>query len=96
MFETRKRNTGFYVLRQGVPEGRFSEGYAGFEQVKPWPWRLKVIPGVSVVGLVANEELCQVAWGIIIKNLMHKYSFIVSEQAVVVGLKFQVHSVFAL
>ena len=48
------------------------------------------------MGLVANEELCQVVWGIIIKNLMHKYSFIVSEQAVVVGLKFQVHSVFAL
>ena len=24
--------------------------------------------------------LCQVAWGIIIKNLMHKYSFIVSGQ----------------
>ena len=24
-FESRKRNTGFYVLRQGVPEGRSSE-----------------------------------------------------------------------
>ena len=46
-FETRKRSTGFYVLRQGVPEGRFSEGYASFEQVKSWPWHVEVIPGVS-------------------------------------------------
>ena len=27
-FETRKRNTCFYILRQGVPAGRSSEGYA--------------------------------------------------------------------
>ena len=33
----------------------------------------------SVVGLVTNEELWQVIWVIIIKNFMHKYSFIVSE-----------------
>jgi len=26
MLETRKRNTGFYILRQGVPEGCSSEG----------------------------------------------------------------------
>ena len=26
-----------------------------------------------------NKELCQVIWGIIIKNFMHKYSFIVTE-----------------
>ena len=78
-FETRKRNIGFYVLRQGVPEGRSSEGYASFKQVKPWPWHVEIIPGVSVVGLVTNEELCKVVWGIIIKNFMHKYSFIVSE-----------------
>ena len=26
-FETRKRNTGFYILRHGVPEGRSNEGY---------------------------------------------------------------------
>ena len=32
------------------------------------------------MGLVINEELCQVVWGIIIKNFMHKYSFIVSER----------------
>ena len=38
-----------------------------------------VFPGVSVVGLVINEELCEVVWRIIIKNFMHKYSFIVSE-----------------
>ena len=31
------------------------------------------------MGLVTNEELCQVVWGIIIKNFMHKYSFIVSD-----------------
>ena len=47
-FETRKRNTGFYVLRYGVPEGRSSEGHATFKQVKPWPWDVEVIPGVSV------------------------------------------------
>ena len=78
-FETRKRNTRFYVLRQGVPEGRSSEGYASFKQVKLWPWNVEVIPGVSVMGLVTNEELCKVVWGIIIKNFMRKYSFIVSE-----------------
>ena len=51
-FETKKRNTGFYILRQGVPEGRSSEGCASFKQVKPWPWYVEVIPGVSVMGLV--------------------------------------------
>ena len=40
---------------------------------------MEVIPGVSVVGLVINEELCRVIWGIIIKNFMHKYSFIICE-----------------
>ena len=78
-FETRKRNIGFYILRQGVPEGRSSEGYDSFKQVKFWPWHVEVIPGVSVVGLVTNEELCKVVWEIIIKSSMHKYSFIVSE-----------------
>ena len=34
---------------------------------------------VSVVGLVTNEELCKIVRGIIIKNVMHIYSFIVSE-----------------
>ena len=78
-FETRKRNTRSYVLRQGIPEGRSSKGYASFKQVKSWPWHVEVIPGVSVVRLVTNEELCKVVWEIIIKNFMHKYSFIVSE-----------------
>ena len=31
-FETRKRNTRFYVLRQEVSEGRSSEGHANFKQ----------------------------------------------------------------
>ena len=31
------------------------------------------------MALVTNEELCQVVLGIIIKNVMHIYSFIVSE-----------------
>ena len=66
-------------MRQGVPEGRSSEGYASFKQVKSWPRHVEVIPGVSVVGLVTSEELCKIVWGIIIKNFMHKYSFIVSE-----------------
>ena len=78
-FETKKRNTRFYVLRQEIPEGRFSEIYARFKQVKPWPWHVEVIPGVSEVGLVTNKELCEVIWGIVIKNFMHKYSFIVRE-----------------
>ena len=78
-FEKRKRNTRFYVLRQGVPEGRSSEGHASFKQVKPRPWHVEVIPGVSVVGLVTNEELYKIVWGIIFKNFMLKYSFIVSE-----------------
>ena len=43
-------------------------------------WHVEVIPvGVRVMGLVTNKELCQVIWGIIIKNFLHKYSFIVSE-----------------
>ena len=46
----------------------------------PWSWQLEVIPGVGVVGLVTNKELCQVNWGIIIKNFMYKDSFIVSER----------------
>ena len=29
--------------------------------------------------LVSNKELCQVIWGLIIKNVMHKRSFTVSE-----------------
>ena len=66
-------------MREGVPEGRSSEGYATFTEVKSWPWLVELIPGVSVVGLVTNEELCQVVWGIIIRNFIHKYSFIVSE-----------------
>ena len=78
-FEARKGDTGFCSLGQRVPEGRTSEGYASFKQVKSWPWHVEVIPGVGVVGLVTNKELCQVIWGIIIKNFMHKYSFIVSE-----------------
>ena len=48
--------------------------------IKPWPWHAEVIPGVGVVGLVTNKELCQIIWGIIIKNFMHKYSFIVVSQ----------------
>ena len=75
-FGTKKRTTGFFIFRQGVPEERFSEGYASFKQVKRWLWHVEVIPGVSVVGLVTNEELCQVVWGIISQNFMHKYSFI--------------------
>ena len=55
MFETRKRDTGFYILRQGVPEGRSIEGYTNFKQVKSW--HVEVIPGVSVVGPVTSEEL---------------------------------------
>jgi len=66
-------------LRQGLAEGRSSEGYASFKQVKPWSWHVEVIPGVGVVVLVTNKELCQVIWGIIIKNFIHKYSLIVSE-----------------
>ena len=68
-------------MRQRIPEGRSSEGYANFKQVnyKPWPWLAEVIRRVNVVGLVTNEELWQVVWGIIIQNVMHKYSFIVSE-----------------
>ena len=37
------------ILRQEMPEGRSSEGYTGFTQVKPWPWHVAVIPGVSLV-----------------------------------------------
>ena len=56
-----------------------SEVYANLKQIRSWPWHVEIIPGVSVVGLTTNEELSKVVWGIIIKNFMHKYSFIVSE-----------------
>ena len=44
------RNTGFYILRQGVSEGCSSKGYASFKQVEPWSWHIEVIPGVSNSG----------------------------------------------
>ena len=59
-------------MRQGVPEGRSNGEYASFKQVKSWPWHVEVIPGVSVVELVTDAELCMVAWGIIIKNLRER------------------------
>ena len=73
MFQTRKRNTWFYILRQGIPEEHSSEGCASFKEVKPWPWHVEVIPGVGVVGLVtniSNKELCQVIWGITVRLLL--------------------------
>ena len=66
-------------MRKGVPEGCSSEGYASFKQIKSWPWHVEAIPGVSVVGLVTNKDLCQVVCGMINKNYMNKYSFIVNE-----------------
>ena len=30
--------------------------YASFKQVKPWPWHVEVIPGVSIVGLERERE----------------------------------------
>ena len=78
-FEARKRNTGFYVLRLGDAEGRSYKGYASFKQIKPFPWHVEDTPGVSSAGLVTIKELCQIFWGIIIKNLMHKYLFVLSE-----------------
>ena len=47
--------------------------------LKLWSWHVEVSPGVDVVGLVTNEELCQAVWRIIVKNFMHKYTFIVSK-----------------
>ena len=44
------KNTRFYILRQGVPEGCSSKGYASFKQVEPWSWHIEVIPGVSNSG----------------------------------------------
>ena len=73
-FETMKRNTGFYVLRQGVPEGRSSEGYASFKQVKPglgaWRERERVkgsgfrVKGVAVTAchlrptVISSSQSC--------------------------------------
>ena len=47
----------------GTLHGRSSQGYASFKQVKRWPWHVEVIPGVGVVGLLTNKELCKVVWG---------------------------------
>ena len=57
----------------GSSRGTLQRKDASFKQVKPWPnWHVEVIPGVSVVGLVTNEELCKVVSGIIIKNLRER------------------------
>ena len=37
-------------LRQGVPEGYSSKGYASLKQVEPWSWHIEAIPGVSNSG----------------------------------------------
>ena len=63
-FETKiTRNTGFYILRQGVPEGCSSKGYASFKQVESWSWHIEVIPGVSNSGTgicsLASEDIKQ-------------------------------------
>ena len=55
-FKTRKRNTGFCILRQGVPEGRSSKGYASFKQVKLWSGHVEFIPIVNVVRLMTKRE----------------------------------------
>ena len=56
-FETRKKNTGFYILKQGVPRGRSSEEYSNFKQVMSWPWHVEVIPGVSAAALLFSTSL---------------------------------------
>ena len=53
-FETRKRNTLFYILRQGVPEGRSSERYA---TQTSFGLGIGVIPGVDAVGLVTKKRV---------------------------------------
>ena len=84
-FETRKRNAGFYILRQGVPERHSSEGYASFfvlffsQTSQALVLARRAIPGASIVGLVTNKEFCKVVWEITIKNLLYKSSFIVNE-----------------
>ena len=67
-FKTRKRNIGFCILRQGVPEGRSNEGCAHFKEVRTWPWHVEFSPGVSAVGLVTSNVFCKVVWVIGIKN----------------------------
>ena len=60
-FETRiTRNTGFYILRQGVPEGCSSKEYASFKPVEPWSWHIEVILEVSnsVTGRKAHFTDC--------------------------------------
>ena len=43
-----------------------------FLKARPWLWYVEVIRGVNVVGLVINEELRKVVWGIIVKNFMQR------------------------
>ena len=78
-FETGKRDAWFYILTQGVPEGRTSEGEASFKEAKPRSWHVDVVPGFSAVGLVTNKELCHEVWGFVIKNFTHQYTVILSE-----------------
>ena len=58
-FETRKRNTWFYILKHGVPEGHSSEGYAGFKQIQPWPWHVKGIWGIIVKNFMQPAPVAQ-------------------------------------
>ena len=62
-------------------------------------WHVQAIPGVSVVGLVKNTEMCRVVWGIVtviviiicIKTTTTKHCCM---SVVALCLKFQVHNFF--
>ena len=55
-------------FRPGSSRRTLQRSICYFKEAKPWPWHVEFIRGVSVVGLVAHEQLCKVVWGIIIKN----------------------------
>ena len=69
-FETRKRNTRLFLcFEAGSSRGTLQRRICLFKKVKPWPWHVEVIPGVSAVGLVTHEELCQVVEALLLRTL---------------------------
>ena len=77
-FETRKRNNDFIFWGKEFQRDAPAKDMLVLNKSSLGPG-IEVIPGVGVVGLVTNKELCRVIWGIILKSFMHKYSFLVIE-----------------
>ena len=75
-------------LRPRKPEGSLGRtAQDGHDHPQPWTCPLQISQALALarrgyswnwcIGTGTNKELCEVIWGIITKNFMDKYSFIV-------------------